>query len=146
MPVCSGCAFTKHPSDAAIGQYLCDTSSPSDIPWPVIQESFSLMRPFQGKPSIFPIGSRSSERRVQLKAYLTKSPPLIRQRPIIPPHHHIPKGTLLRLGFSTPPIGMKTLPLSGIRGWRLIMTWNQLPRMFLWSTLLMMTHCLKDIH
>ena len=38
-PVCSGqCAFTKQPSDAAIGQYPCDTAIPSDTPWTFIQD------------------------------------------------------------------------------------------------------------
>ena len=43
--------------------------------------------------------SQTSRRRGQLKASLTKSLPLLHQRSIIRPPHHLPQGTLLRLLF-----------------------------------------------
>ena len=53
-------------------------------------------------------------------------------------------GTILRLVFSTPPIGQKTFPLSGTRFWRLVITCNQPLIIFLWLKLLLLTHCLRD--
>ena len=46
-PVCSGpCAFTKRPDDAEIVQFMCDTSSPDDMPWPFIKTLFIPFREF----------------------------------------------------------------------------------------------------
>ena len=104
---------------------------------------FSLPWPFPGIPSIVPRGSRLSRRRVQLKASFTKRLPLLHQRYRIRPPHHLTQGTLLNLVFSTPPIGQKILPFSGIRFWRSMMTWNHTPIMLLWFTLLLLTHCLR---
>ena len=40
-----------------------------------------------------------------MKAYLTKSSTLLHQRSRIKTLHHLPQDTLLRMAFSTPPIG-----------------------------------------
>ena len=53
-------------------------------------------------------------------------------------------GDPIEADFSTPPIGQKTLTLSGIRGWSLMMTWNNPPIMFLRFKLLLLAHCLRD--
>ena len=73
-----------------------------------------------------------------MKASLTNSPALLHQRSRIQPPHHLPQGTLLRLVLSTPSIEQKTLSLSGIRGYRLMMTWNQTLIMFIWQILLLL--------
>ena len=148
MPVCSGqCAFTKRPADAAIGQSPCDTSSPSDTPQAFHTNPFSsLPRPLPGIPSVVPRVLRFSGRWGQMKAYLTKSLPLLHQIYRIRPLHNLSQGTLLRLVFSTPPIDQRTFLLSRIRGWRLMMTCNQPLIMFLQSKLLLLTQCLRDIH
>ena len=65
-----------------------------------------------------------------MKASLTKSFPLLHQRSRIQMPQHLPQVTLPRLAFSAPPIGKKTLPLSLIRVWMLMMTWNQPPDKF----------------
>ena len=106
----------------------------------------SLTRTWPGMTSIVPIGSRSSRRRVQLKASLKKSLTLLHQISIIRPPHYLPQGTLLKLMFSTPPIRQKIFPLSGIMCWSFMMTYNQPLIMFLWLTPLMLTHCLRYIH
>ena len=106
----------------------------------------SLTWPFPGRPSIVPRGSLSFGGRGQMKAYFTNSLPLLLKISIIRPPHHLPQGTILRLVFSAPPIGQNTLHLSVIRGWRLIMTWNQPPIMFLWSKLLLTINFLRDGH
>ena len=80
---------------------------------------------------ILPRGSQSPGRRGHLKASLTKRLPLLHHRYIIRPPHHLPQAILLRLAFSTPTIGHERFTLSGIRGWRLMLTWNQPPRIFL---------------
>ena len=104
----------------------------------------SLPLTFPGRPYIVPRGSHLSCRRGHLEASLTNSLPLLHQRSKMWPPHHIPQGTLLNMMFPTPPIGKNTLPLSGIRGWRLMITWNHPPRIFLQLTLLILTHCLRD--
>ena len=81
-----------------------------------------------------------------MEDYLIKSLPLLHQTSRIRLPHHLPQGTLLELVFSTPPIGQKTLPWSEIRGWRLIMTWNHPPIIFLWFKLLLLAHCLRERH
>ena len=103
-----------------------------------------LLIPLPGRPSIVPRCLWSYMRRVQLKSSFTNSLPLLHQIFIFRPLHHLHQGTLFRMEFSTPPIGQNTLPLSGIRVCRLIMTWNYPPRMFLWLTLLLLKHCLRD--
>ena len=106
----------------------------------------SLPRTFPWRPSNLKIFLQSSSRRGHLEAYKTKILPLLHQRYIIRPPHHLPQGTLSNLVLSTPPIGHKTLPSSVIRGWRLMMKCNHTPRMFFWLTLLIMTHCLRYIY
>ena len=81
-----------------------------------------------------------------MKSYLENSLPLLHQRSKIQPPHHLTQGNLLKPVFPTPPIGKKKFPLSGIMGWRLMMTWNHPYIMFLWLILLLLTHCLRDIH
>ena len=93
-----------------------------------------------------PRDSGSSGRRVQMKTSLKKSLPLLHQRSRIPPPHHLPQGNLLSLVFTMPPIGHNILPLSVIRCWTFMMAWNHPPIMFLWLTLLLLTHCLRYIH
>ena len=105
------------PDDTAIGQSPFDTYIPSDTPAAFHMKPFSsLLRPFPGRPSIVPRGLRSSVRRGDLKASLTKSLTLLHRRSRIRPLRHIPQGTLLRLEFSTPPIGQNTLPFSRNQG------------------------------
>ena len=106
----------------------------------------SIPRTFPWITSIVTIGLQSSSSRDHLKASLTNILPLLHQRYIIRPPHHLPQGTLSDLVFSMTPIGQNQLPLSVIRGWRLMMTWNHNPRIFFWLTLLIMTHCLRDIY
>ena len=105
-----------------------------------------LLRPLPGRPSIFPRCSRSSGRRGQPKDSFKKILPLLHQRSKIRPPHNLPQGTLFKMVFLMPTIGQNKLHLSGIRGWRLIMTWNQTPIMFFWLTLLLLTHYLRDIN
>ena len=81
-----------------------------------------------------------------MKASLKNSLPLLHHISRIRPPHHLPQGTLLRMVFSTPPIRQNIFPLSEIREWMLIMTWNYPPRSFLRLTLLILTQFLRDIH
>ena len=90
-----------------------------------------------------PRGLRSSRSRDQPKVSLTKRFPLLRKRSIIRPPNHLPQRTLLSVAFSTPPIKQKAFTLSVIRGWILMITWNQPLRMVPWYTLLLLTHCLR---
>ena len=70
-----------------------------------------------------------------MKASLKKSLLLLHQISIIRPPHHLHKGIISRLEFPNPPIDQKTFPLSGISFWRLTITWNHPPIIFLWLTL-----------
>ena len=70
-------------------------------------------------------------------------PPLEIQNSTAPPSA---PGDPIEAGVFNASNRENTLPLSGIRRWRLMMTWNQPPIMFLRSTILLLTHCLRDRH
>ena len=60
--------------------------------------------------------------------------------------NHMPQGTIFRMAFSTPTIEQNEFSFSGKRGWRLMKTCNNTPIMFPWSTILLLTHFLRDRH
>ena len=147
-PICSGqCAFSQMHwwfSNCTISMYHINPKSHAVA---FHTKMFSFL-PWQlpGRHSIVTIYLQSSGSKGLMKASLTNILPLLHQIYRIQPPHHLPQGTLLKLVFSTPPIRQKTMPWSGIRDWRLIMTWNYPPKMFLWLTILLLTHCLRDRH
>ena len=100
-----------------------------------------LPQTFTGRTSILPRSLWSSSRRGHTKAHFKNSLTLLHQRSIIRPPHYLRQGTLMRLSLSTPPNGQKTLLLSVIRFWMLMMIWNHPFRISLWFTLLQLTHC-----